>query len=264
MKKRFYIDACLMVIGSSLLAIAVSLIYFLVDMKIDEGDSLLAFLGYATDFFNAIAVSIGYGTIIYAFFKFGFYEGIMSLAIYAGSFIPYYIYQVIAGYIYTVNGFSEYYATPEGAEAFQAVTMHINQAMGQGIINQILPAILVAFLACKIIKTSTAEPTSFFSWKNRLRRCMMVSAICLTVLNIIVFAITGILYELVSIDFMFFSSEEFSAFMGGCAISILEIIIVNLIMAYIIYVLVHKFYNYRLASLTSDEKSVKAANKITK
>ena len=46
MKKRFFVNASIAVIGSGLLSLIVSIIYFAVSMNVDEGTTLLIFLGY--------------------------------------------------------------------------------------------------------------------------------------------------------------------------------------------------------------------------
>lgn len=95
MKRRFFIDASVAVVGSSLLSLIVAITYFAVSLNIDEGHSLLLFLGYLTDVFNALSMFVGYATVIYAFYKFGFYEGVMSLLLCFAAFIPFFIYQSV-------------------------------------------------------------------------------------------------------------------------------------------------------------------------
>ncbi|MBO5374264.1 MAG: hypothetical protein J6A54_02290 [Clostridia bacterium] len=249
MKKRFYSDALALVVGSSLIALIVAVIYFTVSMYISSGTTLMVFLGYLTDFCNAISMFIGFGTVIYAFFKFDFYEGVMSLLILLLSFVPFFIYQSIAGYIYMTEA-----SSPEGSEAFSVGVMNVYQAMGSGVINQLLPAVLIAFITCKIVKTSKVEPQKFISWSNRLQKSMIVSCIVLFGINIIAFIITGILPELIDNDFVFQTKDAFGSFVGYIALNILENAFVYLVLAYLTFITIYKFYSYRLNGKINSEK----------
>ncbi len=242
MKKRFFINASVAVIGSSLVSLAIAITYFAVSLNIDDGHSLLLFLGYATDFFNAVSMFVGYATVIYAFFKFGFYEGVMSLLIAFGAFVPYFIYQSVAWNIYAKIGYD---VVVEGYEAFSSALMGVYYSMGQGIINQVLPSILVAFIACKVIKTNKDKPKKFISWHNRLQKAMIISCIALFVINIIMFVLTGILPELIELDFVM-TKVYFNDFIISVMLSILELIIVYLPLAYVAFMLTYKFYEYSL------------------
>ena len=242
MKKRFFINASVAVIGSSLVSLAIAITYFAVSLNIDDGHSLLLFLGYATDFFNAVSMFVGYATVIYAFFKFGFYEGVMSLLIAFGAFVPYFIYQSIAWNIYAEIGYD---VVVEGYEAFSSALMGVYYSMGQGIINQVLPSILVAFIACKVIRTNKDHPKKFISWHNRLQKAMIISCIALFGINIIMFVLTGILPELIELDFVM-TKIYFNDFIISVMLSILELIIVYLPLAYVAFMLTYKFYEYSL------------------
>ncbi len=251
MKKRFYIDASIAVVGSSLIAIIASLILFLVDYNIGEANAptLISFLGYVTDIFNAIAMFIGFGTIIFAFFRFGFYEGVMSCLIFAGAFIPYFIYTSIARFIYTR---SEFIAAGMSGDfdALDAALMAVNQSMGSGVINQILPSILIAFIACKVIKSSTREPKKFFSLDNRLQKSMVVACVTLTVVNLLVFLLTGVLPTSIN-GYIFTVQSEFNAYLLEILIEVLKMLFLYLVVAYVVFMLTYKFYTYRLSSSKS-------------
>lgn len=261
MKKRFYRDATFAVVGSSLLSIVVSLILFFTDLYYRDGgaNALISFLGYTTDVFNALAVFIGFGTIIYAFFKFDFYEGVMSCFIFAGSFIPYFIYHCVARVVYTrvelidAGMLSDF-------DLAEALVMSINQAMGSGVINQILPAILIAFITCKVVKMSKREPTKFISLENKLQKSMIISCASLAGINVLMFVLTGVLPAALS-DYIFLSQEDFNSFVGAIALEIVKVLFLYLVVAYVVFMLVYKFYTYRLSNIPSAPKEKKKATK---
>ena len=242
MKKRFYVNASVAVIGSSLFALLVSIIYFVVSINIDEGTTLLTVLGLLTDLFNALSMFIGFGTIIYAFFKFGFYEGVMSCFIVFAAFIPYFIYQSIAWNIYAEY---KYDVAVEGTEAFSSALMGIYYSLGQGIVNQILPAILVAFITCKVVKTNKDKPTKYISWSNRLQRAMITVCIWLVVINLVMLVLTGILPDLAEIGWVM-TSEVFGKYIKTVIFSVLENLVIYLPIQYIMLMLTYKFYESRL------------------
>ncbi len=263
MKKRFYRDASIAVIGSSLIAIVVSLVLFFTDLYYRDGgaETLISFLGYLTDVFNALTVFIGFATIIYAFFKFDFYEGVMSCLIFAASFVPYFIYHATARFVYTRTEFVDAGMIGD-FDVADALLMSIYQAMGSGVINQILPSILVAFIACKVIKMSKREPTKFISFENKLQKSMIVSCISLTAINIVMFVLTGVLPSALS-DYIFVSQEDFNVFIGSIVLEILKLLIIYLVVAYIVFMLMYRFYNYRLAQFSSNSALKKERKKST-
>lgn len=242
MKKRFFIDASLLVIGSSLLTVLVSTLHFIASQNIDEGHSLLLFLGYLTDFFNVIYMFIGYATIIYAFFKFGFYEGVMSYLIFCAAFVPYLIYQSITWNIFAESSFD---TTVEGSEALSSTLLGVNYSIGQGVINQILPALLIAFIACKVIKANKDFPKKFISWKNRLQRSSIISCLSLAGINILTFFFTSILPELIDMKFVM-TASYFADFIVSILLTFLELIVFYIVIGYIVFMLSYKFYEYRL------------------
>ncbi|MBQ7412098.1 MAG: hypothetical protein IJW10_04245 [Clostridia bacterium] len=251
-KKRFYISSSIAVIGSSLIAVIFSTILFAVDLKygVSNAPTLIAFLGYLTDLFNALAVFIGFGTIIYAFFKFDFYEGVMSCLIFAASFIPYFLYNAIARYIYTKAGIIELGAA-DGFDPFEAIMMAVNYAMGSGVINQILPAILVAFIACKVIKQRKSEPLKFISYENRLQRAMIITCLALFGVNLLMLILTGILPTILGDATLFIQPSKASEFTKAIIIDLVKLVALYLIFGYIMFMLIYKFYNAILAKASS-------------
>lgn len=244
MKKRFFINSSILVIGSSLLTVALSTIYFAVSQHIDEGHSLLLFLGFLTDFFNAAYMFIGYATIAYAFFKFGFYDGVMSYLIFCAAFVPYLIYQSVTWNIYAESSFD---TVIEGAETLSSLLLGIYYSIGQGIINQVLPALLVAFIVCKIVKTNKDEPVNFISWKNRFQRSCMISCFSLAGINLIMFLLTSILPELIELNFVM-TMSYFSDFIVSILLTALEIAVLYIVLGYVVFMIVYKFYTIRLSA----------------
>ena len=253
-KKRYYITSLIAVIGSSLLAVLVSLVFFLFDLTFKDGgaETLIAFLGYITDFFNSVAVFIGFGTIIYAFFKFDFYHGVMSCLIFAGAFIPYYIYNTIARYYFTKFEFIDAGALGE-FDSFDAIMMAVNYAMGSGVINQIIPSVLVAFIACKVIAGNTSEPTGFFSRKNKLQKAMLITCCSLFGINLIMLILTGVIPAFFADATLTLRPSELEAFILAILVDVLKLIALYLVFGYIIFMLVYKFYNYVLSKPSSEK-----------
>ena len=251
MEKKFFINASVAVIGSSLLSLAIAITYFAVSLSIDEGHSLLLFLGYLTDVFNAVSMFIGYATVIYAFFKFGFYEGVMSLLICFAAFIPYFIYQSVAWNVYAELGYD---VAMDGSEAFSSALMGINYSMGQGVINQILPAMLVGFIAYRVTKYRKDKPKQFVSWRNGLQRAMIICCLALFGINLVMYILTGILPELIELDFVM-TRVYFNDFVISVILNIFELIVIYLPLAYITFMLIYKFYEYRLNGWGATERA---------
>jgi hypothetical protein len=242
MKKSFYVNASVAVIGSSLFALLVSIIYFIVSINVDDATSLMVTLGLFTDFFNAVSMFIGFGTIIYAFFKFGFYEGIMSILIVLAAFVPYFIYQSVAWNVYAKY---QYGVVVEGTEAFSSAIMGIYYSMGQGIVNQIIPALIVAFIVCKVVKTNKDKPTKYISWKNKLQRAMITVCISLTCINLVMLVLTGILPELAGMGWVM-TKAVFNEYIVTVFISIGENLVIYLPIQYIVLMSTYSFYERRL------------------
>jgi hypothetical protein len=242
MKKSFYVNASVAVIGSSLFALLVSIIYFIVSINVDDATSLMVTLGLFTDFFNAVSMFIGFGTIIYAFFKFGFYEGIMSILIVLAAFVPYFIYQSVAWNVYAKY---QYGVVVEGTEAFSSAIMGIYYSMGQGIVNQIIPALIVALIVCKVVKTNKDKPTKYISWKNKLQRAMIITCISLLAINLVMLVVTGILPELADMGWVM-TKAFFKEYIVTVLISIGENVIIYLPIQYIVLMSTYSFYERRL------------------
>ena len=238
MKKRFFISSSILVIGSSLLTVLISAIYFAVSQSIDDGHSLLLFLSYMTDFFNVVYMFVGYATIIYAFFKFDFYEGVMSYLIFCAGFIPYLIYQSITWNIFAESSFD---TAIKGSEALSSAMLGINYSIGQGVINQILPALLIAFIACKVIKTNKDFPTKFISWNNRLQKASIISCLALMGVNMLTFIFTSVLPELIDIKFVM-TVSYFEDFLISIILTVLELVLFYIVIGYIVFMLIFKLY----------------------
>lgn len=242
MKKTFYVNASVAVIGSSIFALLVSIIYFVVSLNVDDATSLLVTLGLLTDFFNAVALFIGFGTLIYAFFKFGFYEGVMAFLIVLGAFIPYFIYQSIAWNVYAKYSYG---IVTEGTEAFSSALMGIYYSMGQGVVNQIIPAFLVAVITCKVVRTNKDKPVKYISWKNRLQRAMIITCISLLAINLVMLVVTGILPELADMGWVM-TKAFFKEYIVTVLISIGENVVIYLPVQYITLMLTYNFYERAL------------------
>ena len=241
MKKKFYVSASIAVIGSFLLSLIVSIIYFAVSMKIDDGTTLKVFLGYLTDFFNAASMFIGFGTIIYAFYRFDFFDGIMSLLIFFAGFLPYFLYQSITWNIYAENQSG---TTIEGIDAFKSAIMGVYYSMGSGIINQVLPSILIGFVAYQMLKKKNGDPTRFISWSNRFQKTLIVCCLTLFGVNTVMYLLTGMLPDLLSVNFIFSSTAQLgNFFLLDVLFPLIENIIIYIVFDYVVFMLVYMLYN---------------------
>lgn len=242
MRKKFFTNASIFVVGSSLLALVASIIYFAVSLNIDDGTTLMIVLIYVKDILNCISMFVGYATIAYAFFKFGFYECIMSFMIFIASILPHLILQIAS---WNTLAEKEYDIVFEGSQVLTSVFLGIYNSIGEAVINQVLPALLMAFLACKIIRTNKDEPSKIISWKNRSQRTMIIFCMTMTLVNIALAFVFQYLPILIEVDFVM-TASDFKAFVVNVLLTALECLIIYAVIAYAMFMLTYKLYNYLL------------------
>ena len=257
MRKKFLSNAVLLVIGSSLLAFVASLIYFIVSLNVDDGDTILLVLIYLKDILNSVSMFIGYATIAYAFFKFGFYEAIMSFLIFIASIIPHLILQIS-----TWNKFAEieYGILLEGEQALTSFFLGMYNSIGETVVNQILPAVLITFIACKIIRENKDFPTKAISWKNRSQRAMIVFCSIMAVLNIAFAFVTQYLPILIETDFVLLPNE-FELLIKNLAFTIVESLIIHLPIAYTVFMITYKLHECLLNTNAAESKQTVKSKK---
>ena len=254
MRKKFLINASIATIGSSIIAVIVSALYFFTYMNIDEGNSLLNFLNYLNQILSSIAMSIGYGTVIYACAKFNYRTIVESLGLCFLSFIPFFIYQSVTWlpFLEEQSG-----TAVTGSYESNAILMGIYQSMGSGIINQIFPALIIAFIACKIMKGDGKSPQAIIGFSNKAQKSMLISCFVMFGLNMVAFFATSpyMLPYLIDSQFLI-TVSVFKSMMQLLGLELLFALLYNVIIAYIVYMVLFKFYDSKLNSDNNTQEKI--------
>ena len=144
----------------------------------------------------------------------------------------------------------------EGSTALPSILMGIYYSMGNGIINQILPSVIIGFIAYKVTRGNTDEPQKFISWKNKLQKSMIISCITMVGINLVMYLLTGLLPVLISIDFIFSSTAELWGVILEAIISVAELAVIYVILQYVVFMLMYKFYDRRINDTSKLKKAL--------
>ncbi len=188
--KKFYRWALIFNILTSLLSVLFSFVAFKVSSSTST-EGLITFVYYVKRFFDLLAVFTGYGTIMYAFSRYGFDCGVKSTGIFAISVVISFIWQIIGSFI----GFaSDFISLTEDAASSEFILLTIFYACGYCFITQFLPALFVAICTHYITKHSTDKKTLF-----RLR---VITTIVILAANVIMLVLFNVLPFLADNGFM--------------------------------------------------------------
>ena len=227
MKKKFYNLALKLIIATALLSVLFAVIYYMASEVIVAGEPMLIFLFYVKKAFDLLAVFTGYGTIIYAFSRYSYIDGLKLTGMFAISVIISFIYQVIGTCFFDSTQLS-----------FELVVTTIYYAFGDCFITQYIPALVIAFVAYKSTMDGTKRIEKFVSWKNPTQRVMMLVTIVIFAINFVVLLIFDILAFLIEVEWMIYIDE-----LGSILASILETAIIYIVVQYAIYMLTHNIYS---------------------
>ena len=235
MKRNFFkFSLCLNIIFA-VIAVIFTLIFYVCSSRIDEGEVFLDVLQYTKTFFDLLAVFTGYTTIIYAFNKLGFNNGLISIGVFSISFLISFVFQVVGSCIDNSSDFT-----------IDFLIYVIYYSFGSGFITQMVPALLLAFISHKNSKKGSKSITQFISWKNPVQRSMLIITFILFGLNVLTHTGFVVLPTLIS-EFSQYGSITYE-FFTEIIVSYVVLIIFYLIMQYVVYFLVFGIFdNYYLS-----------------
>ena len=223
--KKFYKWALIFNILTSLLSVLFSFVAFKVSSSV-TADGIVTFVYYIKRFFDLLAVFTGYGTIMYAFSRYGFDCGVKSTGIFAISVSISFVWQVVGSFI----GFgSEFIDLSKDASSSEFILLTVFYACGYCFITQFLPALFVAICTHYITKHSTDKKTLF-----KLR---ILTTIVILVANVLMLALFNVLPFLADNGFMITKSDYLNIIL-----EIAEAIIIYGPIQFGMYYLTHYLY----------------------
>ena len=236
MKKNFFKFSLALNIGAALLSAIFMFIYSYYDKKYD-GEAFFAFLKFIKTLFDLLAVFIGYATIIYAFSKLDFKNGLISLLTFSVSVFISFV-TMIAGSCVTFTG--EF-----TMDFFFSIAFY---SAGSCFITQLIPALIVAYVTYRLTNnTGKVEITGFISWKNPLQKAMLIITFALFAFNIIYLTAFNVFPFLIENSFEFFA-EEIGGVIVDIVLSYVYKIVFYLILQYLVYYYLYRIYDYYLAT----------------
>ena len=227
MKKNYFKFSLTLNVITALIAVAFSLFYYIYVGRLSDGAEALSALSYFKTFFDLIAVFTGYATIIFAFSRYDFHNGLISLGVFSISFLISFFFQVIGACIDNTAEFS-----------VDFLIYVIYYSFGNGFITQMLPALLLAYIAYKTTKDGTRKITSLFSWKNPIQRSMIIMTLIVFGLNFISHTAFFVLPDLIEFEF-FITKSLFT----DIVVSYIALILFYLVMQYLMYLGMYKLYD---------------------
>ncbi len=225
MKKEYFKYASIAVIGSALLSVIFSILFFVADTNIVEATPLLDVLAYVKKSFDILALFIGYATVIFTFAKFGTTDGLWSVALFFCSFLISVVWQIVGTCI----------DAQEHSLDFIVFTLYYS--FGSGFITQMIPAALIAFLAYKFTLGKAENPTKFISMKNPAQKTMIISTLIIFGVNLLLSLSIDIFPLLIEENF-YITVEEFKYIL----FSLMQTVIYYLVVQYVVYFAMYKLY----------------------
>ena len=250
MKKKFYSLALKLIIATACLSVIFAFIFYLASEVIVAGEPMLIFLYYVKKAFDLLAVFTGYGTIIYAFSRYSFVDGIKTMGIFAISVLISYVYQVIGSTFFSMEQVSAEMGI------FERVTFSIFYAFGDCFITQYIPALVIALVAYKSTVDGTKRIEKFISWKNPTQRVMLLVTLVIFAINFVVLLIFDIIRFLIEVQWLIYIDE-----LGSILLSVLETTLIYLVIQYLLYMLMHHIYaKYTAHGGNGNDSNTKALN----
>ncbi len=236
MKKNFFKFSLILNIALAAISVVFTLIFYSYSTSVVEGESFLRFLYYLKTFFDLLAVFVGYTTIIYAFTRFDFKSGLLSIGVFSISYLISFVFLVVGACIDNSSVFT--------VDFFIYV---IYYSFGNSFITQMIPALFAAFITYMLTKNGSPKVSGFFSVKNPVQKVMLIVTLSLLGANLLTFTgfnmIPSVVAEVSKYGGIHASSLE------SIILSYVEILIFYLIMQYVIYYFMFKIYdNYTTCS----------------
>ena len=251
MKKNFFKFSLTLNIIFAVIAVVFSLIFYVSSSTINDSTGMYTFLSYVKNVFDFLAVFIGYATVIYAFSKLDFANGILSIGTFSVSVLISFIYRIIANII-SSNGMADYLAEQEVMSASDLYTIMFYSSFGQDVFKQLIPAIIIAIITYVCTRKGTQKIKKLFSWENSVQKAMLLSTAIVFVFQLLIHTglnvLPSILPELIDVGSI--SASMFEAVL----ISYIDVVVFYLIMPYFVYYFMFNIYDNFVVS-HPDKKS---------
>ena len=228
MKKNFFKFSLTLNI---ILAVLSSILMFVFDDYtgiVYDGEAFITFLYYVKELFNLLALFVGFGTIIFAFSRLGFKDGLISVGTFGVSVFISFLTTVIS---YCIEFDGEYFVI--------LLVSAIFYSFGYNFITQMIPAISIAWVCWHYTKNNTQKMKGFISWKHPIHKTMIVATIGMFLFNVLYYTLVILLPGLIENSFKFETIDE----MVDVIITYAEKVVFYLIMQYVVYFLIYKIYD---------------------
>ena len=240
MKKNYFKFSLTLNVIFALIAVAFSLIFYVSASTLNDSQGVYTFLSYVKNIFDFLAVFVGYATVIYAFAKLDFANGILSIGTFSISVLISFTYRIIAN-IVSSNGMTDFLADQNVLSASDLYTIMFYSSFGQDVFKQLIPAIIIAIIVYVCTKKGTQKIKKLFSWENNVQRAMMLSTLIVFVFQLLIHTglnvMPSILPELMDVGSI--SASMFEAVL----ISYIDVVIFYLIMPYFVYYFMFNIYD---------------------
>lgn len=239
MKKSLKSISFWLVILTTILSIIFVVLYNNTDPILSS--TLKTIFHYLEAGFSSLSLFVCYGIIIYSYARYTPDKAKFSFIYLAINVFSCWFIQTIL----TLS--SPSFQDDMAAERFELrptlfYLTNICSALGKIFIEQILPAILIAFIVYKLTKNGSERVTKFISWKNSIQRSMIISTIIIFLVNIALSLILNIFPYLISEAFFITFEIALDALLD-IIFSIIETIAFSLILQYSVYMLIYFICN---------------------
>ncbi len=245
MKKKFYKYSTWLVMGCAVASALISLMYFFMSESIEEGNGLLIFMFYVKTILDLASSFIGLGTIIYAITKFSWYDGLKTCGIYGCSILVFFVFQTVTSTIFSsdLSNLSDMYAD----DFVRLAQTNAYYALGQLTITAMIPVLIVMILSHKYIKKDETPFLKFVSFKNPVQKTMALTCIIISAINTLSFLLFNVLPYLIQEEF-YITVKDFKTIILQSTLTLAENALLHLIVQYIVFMLMFRFYDACLSS----------------
>lgn len=240
MKKNFFKFSLTLNVIFALLAVAFSIVFYVSSSSLNDSQGFYTFLSYVKNVFDFLAVFVGYATVIYAFAKLDFANGIISIGTFSVSVFISFLFRIIADII-SSNGMTDFLAEQNLLSASDLYTLMFYSTLGQDVFKQMVPALMIAIIVYVCTKKGTQKIKKLFSWENTVQKAMLISTAAVFLFHLVIHTALNILPTILPelIDVGSISATMFEAVL----ISYIDVIIFYLLMPYFVYYFVYNIYD---------------------
>jgi hypothetical protein len=240
MKKNYFKFSLTLNVIFALIAVAFSLIFYVSASSLNDSQGVYTFLSYVKNVLDFLAVFVGYATVIYAFAKLDFVNGVISIGTFSISVLISFLYRIIAN-IVSSNSMTDFLADQDVLSASELYTIMFYSSFGQDVFKQLIPAIIIAIIVYMCTKNGTQRIKKLFSWENKVQKAMILSTLIVFVFQLLIHTglnvLPSVLPELIDVGSI--SATMFEAVL----ISYIDVIIFYLIMPYFVYYFMFNIYD---------------------